>query len=84
MDCDDIKSRDIVAFADRLSVGRQPQTVLNYLSHLSAVFRIAHGAWGMRLDPAEMDRAMVALKSLGAVSKSAKRDRRPPSMKWTG
>ncbi len=77
MDCEDIRSRDIVAFAERLGVGRQPQTVLNYLSHLSAVFRIAHGAWGMRLDPAEMDRAMVALKSLGAVQKSARRDRRP-------
>lgn len=77
MDCEQITSREIVAYANRLGAERKPQTVMNYLSHLSAVFRIANTAWGMRLDPAEMAKAMDALKRLGAVSKSGKRERRP-------
>jgi integrase len=77
MNCEDIQSKHIVAYADRLSQSRQPQTVNNYLSHLSAVFRLAHSAWGMPLDPAEMKKAMIALKSLGGITKSANRNRRP-------
>jgi len=77
MDCDQITSREIVAFADRLGLSRKPQTVQNYLSHLSSVFRVAHDLWGMRLSPEEMDKAMRALKRIGAVAKSTKRDRRP-------
>lgn len=78
MACDDIHSKDIIEFAQELLAGgRKPQTVSNYLSHLSAIFQIAAPAWKMPLDPAEMKAAMVVSKRLGMTQKSAKRDRRP-------
>ena len=43
--CPDIKSRHIVEFATTLSDNVQPATVANYVSHLSAVFRMARPAW---------------------------------------
>jgi len=40
--CAQIDSADIVAFAkEKLNTGVSPQTVSNYLSHLSAVFTVA-------------------------------------------
>ena len=78
MACETIRSDDIVDFARELMEGgRKPQTVGNYVSHLSAVFRIARPAWGMKLDQAAMRDAHVVLRDLGTTSKSAKRDRRP-------
>ncbi|WP_406736654.1 tyrosine-type recombinase/integrase [Thioclava sp. GXIMD4215] len=78
MICEDIHSKDIVEFAQELLAGgRQPQTVANYLSHLSAIFQIAGPAWKMPLDPNEMKAAMIVSKRLGMTQKSAKRDRRP-------
>lgn len=77
MDCAAIRSADIVAFAEELSKGRKPQTVGNYISHLSAVFRMARPAWGLPLDYQAMRDAYVVLGSLGVTSKSDKRDRRP-------
>jgi hypothetical protein len=41
--CSNIKSPQIVEFAKSLKV--QPQTRSNYLSHLSAVFRVARPMW---------------------------------------
>ncbi|MGO4855246.1 tyrosine-type recombinase/integrase [Phaeovulum sp. W22_SRMD_FR3] len=75
--CDAIKSDDIVSFARELNIGRSPQTVLNYLSHLSAIFAIAQPAWGVPLDHGQMKSAMIVAKRLGLTNKSAKRDRRP-------
>jgi integrase len=76
--CEDITSQKIVKFAEELLAGeRKPQTVNNYLSHLSAVFQIAGPAWGMKLDPTQMKSAMVVCKSLGTITKSNKRERRP-------
>lgn len=76
--CDAISSQDIVRFAQELLAGgRQPQTVLNYLSHLSAIFQVAGPAWGMQLAPAEMKSAMIVCKRLGVTGKTGKRDRRP-------
>lgn len=75
--CSQIGSADIVAFAKELSNGRQPQTVGNYLAHLSSVFAIAKPAWGYELDARHMEAAQKVLKRLGAVSKSKQRDRRP-------
>jgi len=77
MSCEEIQSKHLVAFATRLSEGRMPQTVSNYLSHLGAVFRLANSAWGMPLDPAEMTKATTALKNLGITAKSNSRSRRP-------
>lgn len=76
--CDSITSEDIVRFAQHLnSHGRQPQTVGNYLSHLSSIFAIAGPAWKMKLDPAQMDVAMTVCRRLGLIAKSKKRERRP-------
>jgi hypothetical protein len=44
LNCSKITSTDVLAFARALPV--KPQTVQNYLSHLSAVFAIARAAWG--------------------------------------
>jgi integrase len=77
MDAAEIRSQDIVAFAQRLASDRQPQTVGNYLSHLSSLFQIARPAWGIPLDPTEMQAARAVAARLGITSKSNHRDRRP-------
>lgn len=77
MECSQIKSADIVSFAEELSKGRQPQTVANYLSHLAAIFAIAKPAWNYPLDRQAMADASVVLRRLGKTAKSSKRDRRP-------
>jgi integrase len=77
-DITDIRSEDLVSFASELGRGgRQPQTVLNYLSHLSAVFSIARSAWGVPVSREVMQDALEACKRLGLTAKSAKRLRRP-------
>lgn len=74
----DVGSEDIVRFARELAAtGMKPQTVQNYLSHLSAVFAIAKPAWGIPLDREAMKDAFVVAKRLGLTSKSDKRGRRP-------
>lgn len=75
--CSDIKSTDIVELATQLKAGRSPQTVANYLSHLSAVFAIAKPAWGYDLDHQAVKDAFKVTKRLGITSKSRERDRRP-------
>ncbi|MDX0277203.1 tyrosine-type recombinase/integrase [Sinorhizobium meliloti] len=75
--CKDIGSADIVEFAKELSKGRQPQTVGNYISHLSSIFAIARPAWKIDLDYSAMEDAQVVLRRLGLIAKSTQRDRRP-------
>jgi integrase len=75
--CADIRSPDIVAFARELRAKVSPQTVQNYLSHLSAVFRIARPAWGYELDYQAMRDAFTVGKALGLTGRTAKRERRP-------
>ena len=75
--CSTITSADVVTFARELSTGRQPQTVSNYLAHLSAVFAIARPAWGYPLDPTAMESALKVAKRLGFTAKSVSRERRP-------
>lgn len=77
LDVKDIDSTQLVGFAKELSEGRQPQTVQNYLSHLSSIFAIARPAWGYDLEPQAMADAQKVLKRLGIISKSKKRTRRP-------
>lgn len=77
MEAADVKSADIVTFARELGKTVKPQTVQNYLSHLSAVFRIANAAWEIPLDKSAMQDAFTVAKKLGLTSKSEKRDRRP-------
>lgn len=77
MVAEEITSAEIVAFARTLGHGRQPQTVLNYLSHLSSVFSVARAAWGVQIDRNVMRDAMEAAKHFGLTQKSLKRERRP-------
>lgn len=75
--CADIRSQDITAFATELRAKVKPQTVSNYLSHLSAVFRIARPAWGYELDYQAIRDAFVVAKALGLTGKAGSRSRRP-------
>ncbi len=75
--CHQIKSPDIVSFAQNISEGRSPATVGNYLSHLASIFAIAKPAWGFDLDSKEMDAARVVASRIGIIGKSKKRSRRP-------
>lgn len=78
LEADAIHSDDIVRFAQELAAtGIKPQTVNNYLSHLSAVFAIARPAWGIPLDHQAMKDAFAVVKRLGLTAKSDKRGRRP-------
>lgn len=78
--CDEITSQELVAFVAELHNRpglESASTAGNYLSHLSAVFKVARVAWGMPLDKRAMEDAQEACKALGTVAKSEKRDRRP-------
>ena len=67
--CAQIDSADIVTFAkEKLNTGASPQTVSNYLSHLSAVFTVAGPAWNYPLDERAMRNAMIVAKKLGLAS----------------
>lgn len=75
MRCSAIKSPDIIAYLQ--SIKAQPQTVGNYLSHLSAVFSVARPAWGYPLDKQAMEDARVVAIKLGIIARSKHRTRRP-------
>jgi len=77
IEAEDLTPANVVEFARALSDGRQPQTVQNYLSHLSAVIRVARATWGVDIDRNVMRDALDAAKHFGMVGKSLKRDRRP-------
>ena len=73
-----ILSTHLTAFADELAArGIQPQTVGNYLSHLSSVFKIAKPAWGYPLSYQEIQDARLVAKHQGTVGRSKQRVRRP-------
>lgn len=76
-DCADIGAQDLVSFAAELGDRASPATVLNYMSHLGAVFAIAKTAWNMPLDQSAYKEAMAATKRLGITGKAKSRDRRP-------
>jgi integrase len=73
--CSQITSADLVAFVK--AIPASPATRQNYLSHLSAIFKLARPAWGYSLDYQAIKDAFVATKDLGLTSKGGKRDRRP-------
>ena len=76
-DCANICAQDLVDFAMELGDRASPATVLNYMSHLGAVFAIAKTAWNMPLDHTMYKDAMAATKRLGITAKAKSRDRRP-------
>jgi integrase len=73
--CSEIRSADIVAFAQALPV--KPQTKANYMSHLAAIFAVARPMCNYPLDQQAMKDAFVVAKRMGITSKAASRDRRP-------
>jgi integrase len=75
--CAEIRSQDIVEFAQELGASRKPQTVSNYLSHLSSVFKIARPAWGYALDEQAMKDAFAVAARLGVTGRGRMRNRRP-------
>ncbi|MDB5660697.1 MAG: Phage integrase family protein [Cypionkella sp.] len=80
MRCDQITSQDIVAFAKELHFRpklNSAATVMNYVSHLQAVFAIAKDAWDFPLDITEMQSAQRVCSRLGITKKAIKRTRRP-------
>jgi integrase len=77
MKCSEVGSDEISAFANELVKERDPSTVGNYLSHLSAVFAVAKPLWKYPLNHQTIKEAMVALRKLGIIGKSKQRDRRP-------
>lgn len=77
MACADINSQHITAFATELRKTRSAATVSNYLSHLSAVFRIARPAWGFELNYEAVRDAFIVGKALGLTGRAQSRERRP-------
>lgn len=77
MPCAEIGSQQITAFATELRKTRSAATVSNYLSHLSAVFRIARPAWGFELNYDAVRDAFIVGKALGLTGRSKVRERRP-------
>jgi integrase len=75
--CSEIGKSQIAAFADELGKTRQPQTVSNYISHLSAIFAVAKPLWDYPLDPKALEDATVAMRKIGIISRSKNRERRP-------
>ncbi|HMF26686.1 MAG TPA: site-specific integrase [Pseudolabrys sp.] len=75
MRCSEITSADLVAFAEVIPAS--PATRQNYLSHLSAIFKLAKPAWGYPLDYQAIRDALVATKNLGLTAKGKFRKRRP-------
>ena len=73
--CSAITSADLVAFVKAIPAGAA--TRQNYLSHLSAIFKLARPAWGYALDYQSIKDAFVATKDLGLTSKGKRRTRRP-------
>lgn len=73
----DLTRQDLVDYAAWLGQGRKPQTVQNYLSHLSAVLRVARTGFGVEIDRDLMADARDAARDLGLVARSQHRDRRP-------
>jgi integrase len=77
LQCSEINSQAICRLIDALSIGREPQTVENYLMHLSGIFRLARPKWGYPLDPQALKDARTVARDLEQTGKSRGRDRRP-------
>lgn len=54
-----------------------PATILTYISNLSTVLDIAESTYGVEVSVTVLDRGKKALKHLGVIASSEKRDRRP-------
>ena len=75
--CSAVTRAEITAFITELGKGRDPSTVGNYLSHLSAVMTSARRGWGWPLDPEALKDAAFVARRMGLVGKSKRRKRLP-------
>jgi integrase len=76
--CSEVNSVAISSLARQLAGrGIEPATIGNYLSHLSAVVKVARPLWGYPLAPQSMTDASTALRATKVIGKSRRRDRRP-------
>lgn len=73
--CSEVTSQALISYAQ--SIKATPQTVANYMSHLSSVITVARPAWGYPLDAQAMMDARVVMDKLGIIGKSKERTRRP-------
>lgn len=74
-----LDSQALINFArERISEdGISPATVLNDLVLLSGVFDVANPAWGIKLNPQEMDNAKAVCRKMGLIEKAKERTRIP-------
>ncbi len=72
--CSEITSADVIGFAQALPV--TPQTRMNYMSHLAAIFAVAKPMWGYPLEQRAIKDAFTVAKRMGITRKGASRDRR--------
>lgn len=77
MAASELRSEDVLEFARQLSVGRDPSTVQNYLSHLSGVLGDARAAHGVDVDIQAVADGMKSARRRGLAGKSRQRTRRP-------
>lgn len=75
--CSQITNAEIAAFMQELGPGRQPSTVGNYISHLSAVMNAARDLWGWPVSSTAMKETQRGARTLGVIAKSNKRTRLP-------
>lgn len=75
--CSEITNAQIAAFMQDLGQERQPSTVGNYVSHLSAVLNTARSLWGWPVHPTAMKDAQQGARSMGIIAKSRRRERVP-------
>jgi integrase len=75
--CSEVTSDVISAFAEEIGRKSEPQTVAGYVSHLSAIFDVAKPLWQYPLDKREIQNAAAALRAVGTIGRSNRRDRRP-------
>lgn len=77
----DLTAARIIKFArDRHAAGAGPVTVAVDLSYLGTVLRTARALWRLSVDAAAVKEAREALRMVGLVDSSRKRERRPTPM----
>lgn len=75
--CSEVTNAAVTAWMRELGQGRDPSTVGNYASHLSAVVATAKRGWGWPIDPGAVKDAAYVARRLGNISASKRRDRLP-------
>lgn len=75
--CSQVTNAEVTAWMRELGEGRDPSTVGNYASHLSAVVSTAKRGWNLPIDPDAVKDAAFIARKMGNISASKRRDRLP-------